>query len=185
MNIIKTYIFVSALLFVGSLTQAAIIEDADLLTTIILIEGEAHLVDLAQDGEFVVSYGMVPSYFTSSLGHDEIVARSVNKYKENADVASRIKFISFESTASVLDEQAVDYIRSIAVSFEADKNAGILLTIGRSVTAGDVDHQQRINTVKELLTGFGVDKDHIQIKEKTYLGTEPNQFLKIELIPSL
>ncbi len=163
---------------------AAPITAEDMLTTIILIDGDAHLVDLSEGGELLISYGVVTEYFASSKTHEEIVDASMTKYREEVeDDLDRIKFLSFESYSAVLNQVAINHIREMAVRAEEDANSNILITVG--TTDPMVKEDLRVNKVVELFTNFGVDTDRIEIVEKRYIGSIPNHFIKIEINPSL
>lgn len=178
-----TKTFISFLL--AALISTSIMANEKPITTVILIQGEPHLVDLAQDGDIVVSYGKVPSYFTSMAQHDDIVERSVAKYKEYEKNISRyIRFIAFDQSDYVLDETMVDYIRAMAVQLEDDKESTATITVAYNNQTRDLS-ANRAKSIMNLLEEFGIDSDRIAIAKKKYLGSEPNQFMKLEIHPSL
>lgn len=153
----------------------------DMMTTIILINGEAHLVDVAPDGELLVSYGTVPDYFTTSLSHEEILAQSIAKVEsDRSDRLDRIRFVSFGVEKHMLNELAVDHVREISHKIAQSGAGKIILTVGITATKEALMKAQQ---VAELLKDFGVKSDHIQILQKQYLGDEPNNFIKMEYQP--
>lgn len=154
----------------------------EMITTIILINGEAHLVDIAPDGELLVSYGKVPDYFSSTLSHEDIVDRSIAILESNRKSRyDLIRFVSFGIETHMLNEYAVDYIREMSSKMNTSEGQ-IVITAG---VTGSKDEMQKAQQIVDLLIDFGADPDRIKIIKKQYLGDEPNQFIKMEYQPNL
>lgn len=162
----------------------AIAED-QMITTIILVEGEPQLVEMTTDGEIVETLGSVPSYFTSEMQHDDIVERSVARYDADTETReSNIRFVTFEAEETILAEELVDYVREMAVEMDSDPYSSLLITMAIQPSSVNLI-EARAESIKDLFVSFGADVDRIVLRRRKYRGTEPNQFMKLELQPSL
>lgn len=60
--------------------------DEAVMTTIILINSEAMLVDLDERGEILKQHILVADYFTSSQSHEALVRRSIDRIRDLSDI---------------------------------------------------------------------------------------------------
>ena len=82
-DFVRVCVLIALFSFVFSAIYAS---DTDVLTTIILIDGEAELVDVGPGGEILKRYIAVPDYFSSPSSHSSIVRRSLNRYRNLSNV---------------------------------------------------------------------------------------------------
>ena len=78
----KVFLFILLLLPFYSFLQA----EEDVITTIILINREAELVDLNEDGEILKRHVSIPDYFSSGRSHNSSLRKSLNSLKDYGSV---------------------------------------------------------------------------------------------------
>ncbi len=152
---------------------------------IVLINGEAYLVELSPQGDIKATYQKISNYFNSSESHFSIIKRlSQNESLPSSEIAfyqaesepavpytaenlstlssEAQRYIGFSPWKAVLNFNAVNQLREIAA---ANKN-GVLNTVlvdayhinsYRSKTLA----RNRALAIKSLLVAFGVSEDHI------------------------
>lgn len=109
-------------------------EDSKVLTNIILINGEAYLVDMDERGEILKQHIYVADYFTSRQSHETLVRRSINRVQGigsiNDDDSSEIA-----STAKTLSSQELNVFPEaiITASRSKRKACNALLSIRQTV----------------------------------------------------
>ncbi len=142
---------------------------------IILVQGEAKLVTMTPSGEIVQSYSILEDYFSSSASHEDIVNRAIAKTSDLINT----RFITVDYDADGLSEGAIEHIRYIAVLAEQSPRANIQITLTND------EHAQSItDDLYNIIEGFGIDQNRIQITSKKYLGKDENQFIKISITPN-
>ena len=84
-----THVFVKGLLSVYLIALSSMLfasSDAEVITTIILINRQAELVDVSSDGEILKRHVAVPDYFTSGRSHSNSLKRSLNLIKDYGSI---------------------------------------------------------------------------------------------------
>ena len=114
LKIIVLLIFISA-----GFTSELSASTEDLKTTIILINGQAALVDLNPKGEILKRYIAVPDYFTSYRSHESLVRRSIERAKSMRDIGYKA-FDSKNHELSYQVNKELENIRELADDWEID-----------------------------------------------------------------
>jgi len=183
-------------LLLGFVFTMITISNYEPFPTIILINGEAHLVYL--DEEYIVEVlQTVPYYFSSNLTHEEIVAGLIeqkekkpgNFYasnedrfisKDEIDVLENAEFIRFIPQKALLDRVAVNRIREIAEDYVDGGISNIKLNIiYKNTSISQLLTDNRLNSVKDLLVAFGVNENAITTQKDLREKLDNNPFVRI------
>ncbi len=81
----------------------------DLKTTIILIDGEAVLVDLNLKGDILKQYIHVDDYFTSWKSHESLVKRSIERAASMRDIGHKAYDVDHHEMSTLVLDQARDH----------------------------------------------------------------------------
>ena len=165
--------------------------------TIILINGEPHLVYLDDVGQIVEIIQTVPYYFSSNLTHEQIVAGLIEQ-KENSptnfyaanedrfitreeiDVLENAEFIKFIPKKALLNRAAVDRIRQIANDYVDGGISNIKLSIVyKNTRVSQLLADNRLNSVKDLLIAFGVDEQSLSTQKDFRELLDDNPFVRV------
>ena len=168
-----------------------------LKTTIILINGEPHLVVIDDLGYLVETIQTVPYYFSSSLSHEQIVqglseqlkdekstfyASNEDRFvsKDEIDVAENAEFIKFLPSKALLNREAVNRIRAIA----QDYLDGGIDQITLSIVYDDTSISQkltdnRVNSVRDLMIAFGISGEDVLMQKDLRIGLNNNPFVRV------
>ena len=169
------------MILVVSLIQ--VLGQVEPVRAVVLINGDAFLVDVKQNGDIVKMYTEVEDYFTSSESHNSIVSRLsgsqpkevatpivfyekeeepvVSFTAENADpiAIGNQHYLGFTPGRALLLKKAVDQIRNISKAYRAGTISTIAIT---SYSAGTYRSRSlsrnRANAIRDLLGAFGVNK---------------------------
>ncbi len=153
----------------------------DPVRTIVLINGNAHLVDVAVNGDLVAIYQRVEGLFTSGESTTSIIDRlskdqpapsgqivffekeeepipSFSEENKQPIITGSSQYIGFSPERALLLNTAVDQIRKIADQFEV----GVVQSI--TVISYHLDNyrsrslaRNRAKAIKDLLMAFGVN----------------------------
>lgn len=154
--------------------------DSDDKTTILVIEGKAHLVDVNENGEVIRRYMEVPEYFESKKGHNEKVKAAKKKYeilkKHQID---QIRFIAFDSSFEKLDENAMKHLQDVAIHYQQTYANQVVITAAKRGSNSDL-LETMIEDVEFILQSFGVAPEDVEVVYKNDKGDEPMQFVKVQ-----
>ncbi|MFT4566995.1 MAG: hypothetical protein ACI9FN_001957 [Saprospiraceae bacterium] len=173
-NIFSIIILVSALISL-SFTQS------DPFKAIVLINGEAFLVDLTEKGAITATYQKVNNYFRSSESHGTILARlskgtlsesgkSIVFYEEEIEpvvpftteneavvAPGSAQYVGFSPRRALLQKDAVDQIRKISSQFRQGVIQNITITSHQRDTYESRSlARNRAKAIHDLLGAFGV-----------------------------
>lgn len=159
--------------------------------TVIMINGKTHLADVAQDGSIIARYQQIPDYFNGTLSDDQVIASiersglqsdgQISFYASDLDdntppilssfsyetevPNSEERFILFSRNRAILNQQAVDKIRSIADQYEVGRLNQITMQAYYSETEASVIlARNRTKAIKDLLMTFGMPENQISIE---------------------
>ncbi len=163
---------------------------------IVLINGEAYLVDVTPKGLITATYQKISNYFTTSESHQNMLVRlSGGQLNETGDkivfyekeseplpsfqsenqqslTAEAQRFIGFSPGKAVLNKGAVDYIREIAQGY---KNGQITLVKINALYINSYRSRSlarnRAHAIRGLLGAFGVPMNII-ISDTLLAGAE-------------
>jgi len=178
----------------------------DPFKAIVLINGEAYLVDLTESGNISATYQKINNYFNSSESHNAILARLSNgSLSENgtsivfyekevepevsfaaenkaAITPGNAQYVGFSPRRALLQKQAVDQIRAIANQYQN----GIIQSI--SITSHHRDTYEsrslarnRAKAIYDLLGAFGVSTGIIQMDTPYAPPGSKTDFVRIGL----
>lgn len=163
-----------------ALTATAIASvDAD-ITTILILDGKAVLVDVDEEGHVTRRYMEVPEYFESNKDHSEKVEAAKKKYeilkKHQID---QIRFIAFDQTFSELNKTAMKHIVDVANHYNQTYANQVIITAARR---GDNDKllNKLVDDISFVLKGYGVAAEDIEVQYKEDKGDLDLQFVKIK-----
>ena len=181
----KIIICISILsLFIGRLTADTATEQAR-MTSIILINGEPHLVDMNLQGEVIVSLGIVPSYFSSTMSNEEIVNQAIIEYSGDQESKVFLEMELDEIVQSPIDENTVDLIREIAVRAEREPKSEVVLSISSSDHNNAPYMDDQIDRFKNLLIDFGVPQNRIRVDAHPFIIISEPRFIRLEVLQDL
>jgi len=184
------------LLLITSMFLASYYQSS-LKRTIILINGDPHLVVIDDRGNLVETIQAVPYYFASDLTHEEIVAGLSRQLKdENSvfyannedrfvskdeiDVAENVELIQFLPQKALLNREAVNRIRQIANEYRKGGIDKISLSIiQKSTNVSRLLTENRMNSVKDLMVAFGVDSTDLLTSIDRREGYDDNPFVRV------
>lgn len=160
---------------------------------IVLINGDAHLVDVSPKGDIVKTYQKIDNYFSLKESPSQLIARFANvpaienssiTFFESEDeptptftvenkapvVIGNDQYLGFSPGRAVLQKKAVDQIRKISKAYRN----GDIQTIHATAYYSDNYRSRslsrnRAKAIKDLLIAFGLPANMIQTK--TVLGT--------------
>lgn len=149
------------------------------ITTILVVDGKALLVDVDRDGKVVREYMEVPEYFSSNKKHEEKVEAAKKKYeilkKHQID---QIRFIAFDQSFTTLDEAAMRHIIDVANHYAQTYANQVTITAAKRSGNNDL-LDKLINDVKFVLKGYGVNENDINVVYKKDKGDMDLQFVKV------
>jgi len=179
--LISVLTLITSTIFANTYTPTHDVEDVK--KTIILINGMAVLVDIDANGKVINNYLLVPDYFSSNDAHDLLVEKAEVVYEEELAILDRSKLIIFGEESAMLNEAAVDNIRTLANLYNYGSIQNVNITAGHVENADDEDTvNDRINAITQMLEDFGVKEGDISADVKIYRSELPNQFVKIDLV---
>jgi len=179
--LISVLTLITSTIFANTYTPTHDVEDVK--KTIILINGIAVLVDIDANGKVINNYLLVPDYFSSNDAHDLLVEKAEVEYEEELAILDRSKLIIFGEESAMLNEAAVDNIRTLANLYNYGSIQNVNITAGHVENADDEDTvNDRINAITQMLEDFGVKEGDISADVKIYRSELPNQFVKIDLV---
>lgn len=174
---------------------------------IILVNGTAVVADLASNGSVVQRYQSIPSYFNNNLSDQQIIAQAeasglrpegeLQLYAESIDeevipqlstfrktedftADGECQYIAFSRGRALLNQQAVDQVRSIADAYLSGRIAKInISSYHRDSNASRTLAQNRANALVDLLTTFGMSLDAIEVR--TPYGIEADHLYHVYL----
>lgn len=149
------------------------------ITTIVVIEGRAFLVDLDEQGQVVRTYMEVKDYFDSDKSQeeklDEAVANYVMLSKQELD---QIRFIALTDRESGLDNNAKSNLFDIYAHY-LDTYANNIVITGAKNPLTDKQLEVTIQLIKEYLASLGANQRDVEVTYKIDLGDEPTEFVKV------
>lgn len=153
---------------------------------IVLINGEAYLVDVNEKGTIITTYQKIENYFSTSESHNSILTRlsmgaiaddgkkiifyekesepipSYSSENNSPVLSGNAQYIGFSPRRALLKKTAVDQIRKIAKGYESGSITSI------TVNAFHQDNYEsralarnRANAISGLLIAFGVNESAI------------------------
>ena len=155
------------------------------ITSIILIDGEAHLVDMNLQGEVIVNLGIIPSYFTSSMSDEEILDQAKIEYSGEKGAKVFLEMELDEIVQSPIDENTVDVIRDIAVKAGREPYAEVVLSISSSHQNMSQSVQDQVDRFKNLLIDFGVPQNRIRVDAHPFIILSEPRFIRLEVLQDL
>ena len=163
-----------------------VFQSNEIIKAIVLINGEAFLVDVTLNGNIVTTYQKINNYFKTSESHQSILTRlskgersesgsSIVFYEKESEpipsfteenkspiAAGNAQYLGFSPRRAILQTAAVDQIRKIADEYQS----GRIQSIG--ITSYHEDSYEsrslarnRSQAIKDLLHAFGVSYDVI------------------------
>ncbi len=182
----KILFLVFPLLFSYALTGTTL-PDNDQIKAIVLINGEAYLVDVTAKGNIITTYQKIENYFRTNESHNSLLTRLSNGavsddaktivfYEKETEpiksysienntpiITGNAQYIGFSPRRAILKDAAVNQVRKIAKGYEQ----GIILNI--QVTSYHKDSyvsralaRNRAKAITDLLHAFGVPKSIIK-----------------------
>jgi len=143
-------------LYLMTIAATLFANDSEIITTIILINRQAELVDLDEEGEVLKRHIAIPDYFTSGRSHSRSLKNSIERSKGYGHfISPKTHFISGSSDLLSEDLQSflVDCIKSVhlsKVSNTRTHNLPPILTSGTHVFTTD---RQPVRTNTDDLFG--------------------------------
>ncbi len=172
---------------------------------IVLINGDAYLVDLEEDGTIAAMYQKIENYFTTRESHGSILARltrgersssgSIVFYEKEIEPevsfsnenklpirSGNSQYIGFSPFRALLQTEAVNQIRRIAKEYGRGKISGIhIYSYHNDTYRARALARNRSQAIKDLLSAFGVP-GHIIGQEITIVQSGgKTDFVRIEL----
>lgn len=149
------------------------------ITTIIVIEGKAFLVDVDENGTVLTTYMEVKDYFNNdkpiSEKLDEAVANYIMLSNQELD---QIRFISLTDKKAGLDNNAKSNLFDIYAHY-LDTYANNIVITGAKNPRTDKQLGLTIDMIKAYLNSLGANSKDIEVIYKIDLGDEPTQFVKV------
>lgn len=151
----------------------------EFLTTIIVVDGKALLVDVDEHGEVVKTYMEVPDYLTSNKEHNEKVKEARANYIRLSRLQmDQIRFITVlkvkEEYKSVMRSNLAD----LASHYHQTYANEIIITVAQSNSNEDV-MIYNLSLIKEELSKHEVSAADIKVEYKQDLGDAPSPFIKV------
>ena len=170
----------AALCLVLLLSTPAYSLDPNPAPTIVILDGEAILAEVDEEGAVIKKYIAYPDYFVSNKSHEEKVEEARAHYaflkKHQID---QIRFIAFGTEILDLDEVAVANLKDISRHYmESYANEVKITAATREDNAKAIN--EALNMIKFTLQTFGVPDQDIVIVYKQDVGEEPTQFIKVQ-----
>lgn len=167
----------------------------DLVKAIVLINGEAYLVDVTPNGNIVTTYQKINNYFKSSESHQSILTRlsggkpsangnSIVFYEKESEPvptyseenktpisSGSAQYLGFSPRRALLQKAAVDQIRKIADQHRAGTISAINISSYHQDTyESRALARNRNQAVRDLLHAFGTPLSAIS-EEMPFGGT--------------
>lgn len=183
------------------------LEAQDNKRAIILINGTAYVADLAPNGSILHRYQSVPDYFSNGATDQQIIAKaesqglnsdgSLELYAESLDselvpdiqtfrrvedylAEGESQYIAFSRDRALLNQKAVDQVRSIADAFVAGRLSRLTIrSFHHDTTKSRTLANNRSKALFDLLTTFGMSASAIDIE--TPYGAEDDQLYYVYL----
>lgn len=177
---------------------------SDPFKAIVLINGEAYLVDITEKGTITATYQKITNYFQTSESHSSILSRLTEApraegggrivfYEKEVEppipfeienelpiINGNAQYIGFSPLRALLKKEAVDQIRNIARQYQS----GVIQTI--RITSQHRDSYQsralarnRAQAIHDLLEAFGVTTSIIVQDIPYAFPGEKTDFVKI------
>lgn len=172
---------------------------------IVLINGEAFLVDVDKDGTILTTYQKVNNYFTSSEPHEKMLVRlSKSTRNEQGGIAfyelekeykapyieenkapiarGNTQYIGFSPEQALLNKAAVDQIRKIAGAYSKGeiRTISIQSFYERSYKSRSIS-RNRSDAIKDLLAAFGVLPDDIVLGSQELKKGQSANFVSLAI----
>lgn len=149
------------------------------IRTIVLIEGQAHLVELSNDGKVMTTFGLVDSYFISDISYEAFLQQAFEDIRGEVNLKN-IRFVAFQSLTPEINEEIVDYITDLAVQLESMPNSKLVIGVNQMSESKELSLY-----MSDLLLDFGVKKSQIELQNKIVTEGGKFKFLKIEFVPEV
>lgn len=189
-----------------TIARAAYSIQAGPLKAIVLINGEAYLVDVDKEGNILATYQHIRNYFSTNESHESILARlskeasgdsrSIVFYEKQEEYkapfaeenkapveAGNAQYIGFSPGQALLNKSAVDQIRRIAKAHSEGKLESISMVSfyepsfrSRSIA------RNRADGIRDLLKAFGFDSNFIETSTQAIRQGQSPNFVSIHLI---
>lgn len=148
--------------------------------SIALINGVAHLVEVAPNGDLLEIYQSIDDYFTSPESHQEILRKlspgavsqgksiilfedeqefipSFTKENKEPVKVGNEQYVAFSPDKAILQKPAVDQIRKIARNFKAGGVKNITInSFAKDSYRSRALSRNRAKAIQDLLVAFGV-----------------------------
>lgn len=163
-----------------SVTRVFAIGDGADITTILILDGKAVLVDIDDEGHVLRKYMEVPEYFETDTKHEEKVEAAKKKYeilkKHQVD---QIRFIAFDQSFSKLNETAMKHILDVASHYTQTYANEVVITAARRQNNNEL-LDKLIDDISFVLKAQGVAEEDITINYKEDKGELELQFVKVK-----
>ena len=176
----------------------------DPFKAIVLINGEAFLVDLTEHGAITATYQKISNYFSTSESHNNLLARlskgslsesgkSIVFYEkevepeipfasENKAVVApgNAQYVGFSPRRALLQKEAVDQIREISTQYQQGAIAKIMITSHHRDTYESRSlARNRAKAIHDLLGAFGVSAEIIKMNTPFAQTGSKTDFVRI------
>ena len=177
----------SIVMFVFALISMSFTQ-SDPFKAIVLINGEAFLVDLTENGAITATYQKINNYFSSSDSHNTILARlskgalsesgkSIVFYEKEVEpvvpfttenkaavAPGNAQYVGFSPRRALLQKEAVDQIREISSQYSQGAIQKINITSHhRDSYESRSLARNRAKAIHDLLGAFGVSTSIIEM----------------------
>jgi len=170
------------------LNSVQAISQSESRKSIALINGVAHLVDVAPNGDLLEIYQSIDNYFTSPESHQQILKKLVSNAvpqgrsivlfeeeeefqpsftKENKEPVKvgNEQYVAFSPDKAILQKAAVDQIRKIARDYKAGGVNNITInSFAKDSYRSRALSRNRAKAIQDLLVAFGVSKRYVSSK---------------------
>lgn len=171
--------------------------------SIALINGVAHLVDVAPNGDLLEIFQSIDDYFTSPESHQQILKKLVSNAvpqgksivlfeeekefepsftKENKEPVKvgNEQYVAFSPDKAILQKPAVDQIRKIAQNYRTGGvNTIIINSFAKDSYRSRSLSRNRAKAIHDLLVAFGVSRRIISSKSVTGSNGTKIDFVQI------
>ncbi len=149
------------------------------ITTIVVLDGKAYLVDLNDHGEITTTYMEVTNYFKSNKDHDTKVIEAKAMYRKlSKEQMDQIRFISITENGQNLDEFMLSNLEDLANHYQQTYANQIEITAARNSSNKHL-LEMNIERIKSLLVNHGVMETDIKVHYKIDRGEDPTTFIKV------